>query len=478
MANIQQKMVFSSFLFLFLFLPVVLIINRLLPLRWSNVFLLIVSLLFYFVGEGKLTILLALSILWNYVFGRLLALDESHSKKDKLLLGICITGNLLLLVYYKYFGFIVTSLGLDHIIPESSYSSIVLPIGISFFTFQGISYIIDVYGKTEKAEKDPVKLGLYISLFPQLIAGPIIKYNEIAKDISHRSFNLDDAVNGSFKFIRGLFKKVVLANNFSVIADAVFESDINSLPTSVAWIGLLLYSLQIYFDFSGYSDMAIGLGQIMGFKIPENFNFPYISRSIKEFWRRWHISLSTWFKNYLYIPLGGNRKGAYRTYLNLAIVFFVTGLWHGANYNFIIWGMLHGAFLVAERMKASWLAILPRFLQHVYTLMVVSLAWVFFRTATIDDAFHYFSRLFAFSEVGDYSAFLHLNNYIVFLLALGVLLVTPIRTYLVVHWNKLMQQMPVGAKYTLALGLYQLVFIFALFELSIATHTPFIYFKF
>ena len=471
-------MIFSSFLFLFLFLPVVLVVNRFLPLKVSNVFLLIASLLFYFTGEGTLTILLVASILWNYFFGLLLKIDKKNLWTNKILLGLGVTGNLSILIYYKYLGFIISNLGFLNFIPKSSYTSIVLPIGISFFTFQGISYIIDVYRKAEKAEKNLIKVGLYISFFPQLIAGPIIKYHEIVHYLSDRTININQSVNGTFRFIRGLAKKIILANNFSIIADAIFETDISSLPTTLAWLGIIVYSLQIYYDFSGYSDMAIGLGLIMGFKIPENFNYPYISKSIREFWRRWHISLSTWFRDYLYFPLGGNRKGHYRTYLNLAIVFFITGLWHGASWNFIIWGMLHGVFLIMERIKPASFNRIPNILKHIYTLSVVTLAWVFFRTDTLESAIGYFGRLFTFSNTGDFYPAIYLNNYSIFLLFSGIILSMPVRKYIIQRFNLMSISIPSNISFLLSGTVYLTLFIYCILELSIATHTPFIYFKF
>ncbi len=469
-------MIFSSFLFLFLFLPIVLVINRFLTLKTSNLFLLAASLLFYFSGEGFLTILLVGSIIWNYAFGLFLNLKKDNPVLKKTILGLGVAGNLLLLLYYKYFGFLVESTGLGAFIPESTYATIALPIGISFFTFQGISYIIDVYRNIQPAEKSPIKLGLYIAFFPQLIAGPIVKFNEIAEYLSQRSSSLDQTTAGTFKFIRGLAKKVVLANNFALLADYIFTADIHTLPAAVAWLGVLAYSLQIYYDFSGYSDMAIGLGLIMGFKIPENFEHPYIAKSIREFWQRWHISLSTWFKNYLYIPLGGNRKGAGRTYLNLILVFLVTGLWHGASYNFIIWGMLHGAFLILERSLSKYFPSLPSFFQHLYTLLVVSIAWVFFRIASFDQAIDFIGRLFSFSTEGDFFPLLYLNPYGIAILVISILLATPLRSYLAQQFSKF--QIPDNLSLFFTCALYLLLFMYCILELSIATHDPFIYFKF
>lgn len=467
-------MVFSSFQFLFFFLPFVLLVNAFLPVRASNVFLLLASLVFYFVGEGLLTILLISSILWNYSFGLLLVVDRFKAA-NKWMLGICILGNLLLLIYFKYFGFIVESFGLGNLIPKSAYTDIVLPIGISFFTFQGISYILDVHRGQNQVERNLIRLGLYIAFFPQLVAGPIIKYNEIATFLSNRRPTLEKAIEGSFKFIRGLAKKVIIADSLAIFVDQVFIMDVHTLPGMVAALGLFCYGLQIYYDFSGYSDMAIGLGMIFGFQIPENFRHPYSAISVRDFWRKWHISLSTWFKNYLYIPMGGNRKGSRRTYFNLIIVFFVTGLWHGAYYNFIIWGLFHGFFLILERIPlfANALARLPKLFQHFYLLVAVFTAWVFFRIASFENAIGFFRQLFYWPNSGDYYPMIYWTSYFFFIVLLASLFTFPVRAYLERFFQK---EQPLY--FALKGILYLIVFIYGILELSIATHTPFIYFKF
>jgi len=421
-------------------------------------------------------ILLVLSIIWNYMFG--VVMLNRTSKAKKIILGIGVGGNLGILVYFKYLKFFILKLGLVDVIPVSVYSDILLPIGISFFTFQGMSYIIDVYRKPIQTEKNIIKLGLYIAFFPQLIAGPILKFNEFSSYLSSRKSDEDKLISGSFKFIRGLAKKVLLANNFSILADSIFQSDYANLPMPIAWLGITVYTLQIYFDFSGYSDMAIGIGRMLGFEIPENFKHPYSSTSIKQFWTKWHISLSTWFKEYLYIPLGGNRKGANRTYANLIIIFFVTGLWHGANSNFIIWGMIHGAFLILERRFPSLLEKLPRVLKHFYTLLVVMLSWVFFRTTYFNEAQDFLSALFSFKLEGSYLSLLEMNPYLLTLLVIGCILVFPVRNEIV----KVLQKKETERSLLLSditKHLFYLVLLgYCILELSIATHTPFIYFKF
>jgi alginate O-acetyltransferase complex protein AlgI len=472
-------MIFSSFQFLFLFLPLVLLFNYFLPIKSSNIFLLVVSVFFYFVGEGALTVVFISSIIWNYIIGILLdsKLNSSNHKANTIL-AIGVTGNLLALIYFKYFGFIIESLSLNTLMGKNDYSSIALPIGISFFTFQGISYLIDVYRKDNKAENNPIKLGLFISFFPQLIAGPIVKYHEIASQLSNRSITLDKSVEGSYKFIRGLFKKVVIANNLAIIADQIFITEINDIPSIIGWLAVITYSLQIYFDFSGYSDMAIGLCLIFGFKIPENFNYPYIAKSFKEFWQRWHISLSSWFKNYLYIPLGGNQYGTLRTYLNLSIVFFITGLWHGASFNFIIWGLFHGFFLIIERIFPVFFNKMPVFIKHTYLLLAVSVSWVFFRIESLEDATNLIVKLFSFNHHGDFSVLLLLDNYKMFLIILAVILSIPLKNHIhhaLAKWSFLNKE---NNLWVAKCMFYTLIFIFCILELSITTHSPFIYFKF
>lgn len=472
-------MIFSSFQFLFLFLPLILLFNYFLPIKSSNLFLLVVSVFFYFVGEGALTIVFISSIIWNYIIGILLGRKlNSTIFRANFILVLGVIGNLSVLLYFKYFEFIVESLQIHRLMDKNDYSAIALPIGISFFTFQGISYLIDVYRKDNKAEANPIKLGLFISFFPQLIAGPIVKYHEIANQLSNRNITLDKTIEGSYKFIRGLFKKVVIANNLAIIADHIFITEINDIPSIIGWLAVLTYSLQIYFDFSGYSDMAIGLCLIFGFKIPENFNYPYISKSFKEFWQRWHISLSSWFKNYLYIPLGGNQYGTLRTYLNLYIVFFITGLWHGASFNFIIWGLFHGFFLIIERIFPAFFNKMPVFLKHTYLLLAVSVSWVFFRIESLEDATNLIVRLFSFNQKGDFSVLLLLDNYKTILILIAILLSIPLKNHIHHILSKWAFLTTNNNQWIAKCLFYTLIFIFCILELSITTHSPFIYFKF
>ena len=351
-------MIFASSLFLFLFLPLTLtgyfLIRPNQPYL-RNLFLLLMSLIFYAWGEPVYVFLMIGSIIMNYTTGVLLHLQRQKSPRiftEKRILYICIVGNLGLLFYFKYANFFINNLNgiLQNLsIPTISYSEIPLPIGICFFTFQAMSYVIDVYRKETDVQFNPINCALYVSLFPQLIAGPIVRYHDVAQQIVSRTVARSQFSSGIQRFIFGLAKKTMLANPLGEVADKIFAVPVHEVTTSMAWLGIICYTLQVYFDFSGYSDMAIGLGRLFGFEFLENFNYPYIAESMRDFWRRWHISLSTWFRDYLYIPLGGNRGSSLRTYLNLWTVFLLCGLWHGASWNFIIWGALHGASLVIER---------------------------------------------------------------------------------------------------------------------------------
>tara|TARA_R110000737_G_scaffold68915_1_gene97225 strand:+ start:3078 stop:4463 length:1386 start_codon:yes stop_codon:yes gene_type:complete len=369
----------------------------LLPEKAKNSFLLLASLFFYAWGEVYYVFLMLFSIVINYSFG--LMIDHiDHQKRKKIVLLFAVAANLAILISFKYINFIVDNLNvllLNLEIKEISLMSIPLPIGISFFTFQAMSYVIDIYRKEAKVQKNIFDLALYIALFPQLIAGPIVRFHDVAEQIKHRIVTSALFFSGIQRFIYGLAKKMLIANPLGLVADNIFALPGGELTTGLAWLGIICYSLQIYFDFSGYSDMAIGLGRMFGFKFLENFNYPYISQSIQEFWRRWHISLSSWFRDYLYIPLGGNQKGALRTYINLMIVFVLCGLWHGASWNFLIWGVFHGAFLMAERAGLG-LAIshLAQPLRHIYTIVVVMIGWVFFRAEDLPSSLNFLNKMF------------------------------------------------------------------------------------
>jgi len=468
-------MVFSSTIFLFLFLPIIILGNFLLNQKYRNTFLFIGSLFFYFWGEKSLTIIMLSSILINYISGIGISYLHKQKRSAKPLLTLAIIANLSFLFYYKYFDFFLDNISYFGFKSAFEDSEIILPIGISFFTFQGISYLIDLYRKEVSCQKNIIHLGLYISFFPQLIAGPIIRYHDIASELKSRIITRNLFTEGLVRFIRGLAKKVIIANSLALIADQTFDIAPTDLPTAAAWLGIICYTLQIYFDFSGYSDMAIGLGKMLGFNFKENFNYPYISKSIKEFWRRWHISLSRWFKDYLYIPLGGNRKGALLTYRNLLIVFFITGFWHGASYNFIFWGLFHGAFLILEKTKGSLIEKLPNIIKHIYVLLVVIVGWVFFRAETFTDAIVYLQHLFTPIKDGNYIPFIYINNYFVFVLCLAIIFVAPVRKVILQKFNSEKFE---AIQLVSAYGFHFVLLLFSIMELAQSSYNPFIYYRF
>ena len=384
-------MVFSSSVFLLLFLPIVFVGNLLVGKKCSNAFLLLASLVFYAWGEPYLVLLLIISILMNWGYGVAISKTQERTRKALLIAGIVC--NLGLLVSFKYVGFFVKIINAftgRQLIPVPD---IALPIGISFFTFQALSYIIDVYRERVPVSVNPINVALYISFFPQLIAGPIVKYRDINEQIENRSAGWMDVSDGFKRFLYGLGKKVLIANVLGRCVDTIYAWDIALLDFKTAWIGALAYTFQIYYDFSGYSDMAIGLGQMFGFRIKENFQYPYLSHSVSEFWRRWHISLGTWFREYVYIPLGGNRGGVHRTYINLLIVFFLTGLWHGAAVTFVVWGLFHGFFVIAERAWLKKHLDKSRIVSVIYSFLVVTVGWVLFRAPDIGNSVRYMTKM-------------------------------------------------------------------------------------
>jgi len=383
-------MVFSSLTFLSIFLPIVLILHHILPtIKLKNTMLIITSLIFYAYGEPVFVILVFVSTIVNYLFG--LGLQHRNAVVCKTLLTLSIIFNLGLLMVFKYTGMIVGTIN-EIFSTNITVGAILLPIGISFYTFQSISYTVDAYRKIIEVQKNYFNFLLFIALFPQKIAGPIEKYHDIAPQLTNRIVTTGKFIEGMKRFVIGLAKKVLISNAVALIADNVFYADPGQVNALAAWAGALAYMMQIYFDFSGYSDMAVGLGKMMGFKFVENFNYPYGATSIQEFWRKWHISLSNWFKEYVYIPLGGNRKGKARTSTNKIIVFFLTGLWHGANWSFVVWGLIHGVFLLIE----EYIPIkkLPTVLARIYTLMVVCLTFVIFRAETLTEGVTIIAKMF------------------------------------------------------------------------------------
>jgi len=468
-------MVFSSSIFLFGFLPLLLGLYFLAKDKYRNYVLLIFSLIFYGFGGPKLLLLMLGVVFIDYIAA--LFIDKFQKKRVKLfifLLALFI--NVGTLFYFKYMGFTIDILNrlLSLNIPASN---IILPIGISFYTFQSLSYVIDVYKSGVKVQKNFFYLLLYVSMFPQLVAGPIVRYQTVENEIKKRKVTVDSFARGMERFIYGLAKKLIIANNVGNLADTILALKI--LPTSLAWLGVIGYTLQIYFDFSAYSDMAIGLGKMFGFNFEENFNYPYISKSITEFWRRWHISLSTWFRDYIYIPLGGNRKGVLRQLFNLFIVWSLTGIWHGAAVNFLLWGLYYFVFLMIEKFVLKRiLDKLPSFVSHLYTIFVILIGWVLFRAEGLNDCIRIITALFVptTTNISRLQFLMYIEMYGIYLL-LGVILSMPIfpkiRNYLLE--KKFKNNVVV---YSLYYVFVLIIFILSVVYLSEATYNPFIYFRF
>jgi len=474
-------MIFSSLVFLYVFLPTVLLLYYIIRKAYRNYFLFLASLIFFAWGGVSYSALLIVSIIFNYFIGRRIAASE----KSKIWLSIGVFINLSLLGVFKYAGLFTETinvfLGLSSIsvlpIPE-----ILLPIGISFYTFQALSYLIDIYRKEADVQKNIANLGLYISLFPQLIAGPIVRYHDISMQINNRSHTYEKFSEGVLRFVLGLAKKTLIANNLAIVADQVFNTPAGEISTLAAWIGIIAYTFQIYYDFAGYSDMAIGLAKMFGFDLLENFNFPYISKSIQEFWRRWHISLSSWFRDYLYFPLGGNRIGVRRTYLNLFIVFFVTGLWHGSSWNFVVWGLVHGFFIVVERVGfKNILNKMPALLSGTYTLFVAMMAWVLFRAESFSFAKEFYLNLFGFSSTTDIDVDLALMINSEFILSLMIAILGAFGGFV---WFKKILLKTLSSNFRVKLkplsySLFVIIImVLVTTYLANSTYNPFIYFRF
>jgi alginate O-acetyltransferase complex protein AlgI len=481
-------MVFASLTFLCVFLPVVLLASFLLPgIRAKNALLVIASLVFYAYGEPVYVLLMLASVLLNWGFG--LALGQAGAAADdaaggkaalrrrKAVLALAVTVNLGMLAVFKYAGLLLSSLGL--LLGDGAPSiDIALPIGISFFTFQALSYVIDVYRGENAAQRSLLRVLLFISFFPQLIAGPIIKYHDIEGQLASRAVTLDGVAKGLRRFVVGLGKKVLIANALGALADAVYAAPPAEVNVAVAWLGALAYLAQIYFDFSGYSDMAIGLARCFGFNFKENFDHPYASRSVKEFWRRWHISLSTWFRDYLYKPLGGNRLGRRRCVINKIIVFGLCGLWHGASWTFVAWGLFHGLFLLIE----EYLPVrrLPRACGTVYTLLVVCVGFVLFRSADFAQAAFMLQQMFAgwhFEPMAVARATWLANPLTLFVFAVAAVAATPVAAWLRRRVDASGHGLRTAlrcASYLGAAGLFMLCFL----ALSGGGYNPFIYFRF
>lgn len=484
-------MLFSSLIFLYAFLPCVLLFYYLTPHKLKNIWLLLASLVFFAWGGVSYTIILIAAILLNYIFGRLIYTSKTQTSRKRYA-GLGITLNILLLAVFKYSNFFtvnIDSLLQSLFIGSFPHTDIILPIGISFYTFHCISYLADIYRGKTSAESNLPDLALYVSMFPQLVAGPIIRYHDVQNQILNRKHSLAKFVSGINRFAIGLAKKVLLANTFATVCSHAFFLEPDTLDPYIAWLGIICYTLQIYCDFSGYSDMAIGLAKMFGFDFKENFNLPYTAASIRDFWRRWHISLSTFFRDYVYIPLGGNKIGSGRTYLNLLGVFFLTGLWHGASWNFVIWGMIHGFFITIERLGLEKI-VLKRIplLGHIYTIFVVMMAWIFFRIPDFSKAIEFIKALFR-PAVNDWQTeFLFSLLDVEFIIALCIALLGAFGMFnksgqLVLNMIKKSRSLMAVSSARLVFNLLKTIFVAGVLFLCTlyllaGTYNPFIYYQF
>lgn len=524
-------MVFSSATFLFIFLPVVLILHTVIRNTTArNALLILASLLFYSYGEPALVVLLLVSIIMNYAFGRIICAVENK----KAVLTVAVILNLAMLIVFKYAGFLVELINYVPFI-DLPVPIIRMPIGISFYTFQALSYVIDTYRDEKRQPGKFFDVMLYISLFPQLVAGPIVKYNSVREQIGNRQVSAEEIGDGIIRFIIGLSKKMLIANTMAGAADAMFALGGGQLDTLSAWVGAISYMLQIYFDFSGYSDMAVGMGKMLGFTFPENFNYPYIAVSMRDFWKRWHISLTSWFREYLYFPLGGNRKGQARTVLNRFFVFLCTGIWHGANLTFLFWGLYHGilttietviemttgkgtasvrkhadtkavgtsipgengdTMLDADRFSKKLLSICVRILGHIYTILAVMIGFVIFRADSLSQAWLFITTMFSKTEsyMGTMSAFSQLTPLYIFTLAVALVAATPVTRLFKGIGDKSSQstgnqsidsQLTDGQQMEVRLPVKVITMIFVLvlyglciLEIAAGSYNPFIYFRF
>lgn len=464
-------MVFSSLVFMFVYLPITLLAYYLVPRQGRNIFLFIVNLIFYGWGEPKLVLLMVFNIFFNYIGGWLVDKYRADAKKKKLFLILTCVLDIGILAVFKYTGMITETLNMLPFlnIPELQIS---LPIGISFYTFQTMSYVIDVYRDDAPVSKNFINFGTYVALFPQLIAGPIVRYRDVAEQLVNRRETLEMFTRGVKLFMVGLAKKVIIANTMGTLTTNIFATtDENGVVGT--WVGMIAYTFQIYFDFSGYSDMACGLGNMMGFEFLKNFNYPYIAKSITDFWRRWHISLSTWFKEYVYIPLGGNRKGVKRQILNLLIVWGLTGLWHGAAYNFVLWGLYYGLLLILEKfVLKKILDRLPSFVQHIYTLFIIIIGWGLFYFTDVGQLGEFMVDLFNFGNgiCGDQAFNLIMSN--LPMLIIAAVASTPLATMLYTRFE-----------HTRFMWIPETLYCMGVLAVSTASlvnqsYNPFLYFRF
>ena len=468
-------MVFSSLLFLFYFLPVILILYYIVPRKFRNLILFISGLIFYAWGEPVYVFLMLFSTVADYIHGILIDRYKDRKNISKIVLISSVIINLGLLSFFKYFGFVLQVIN-DFTGASFKDPGLSLPIGISFYTFQTMSYTIDLYRKRIPVQKNFITFGAYVSLFPQLIAGPIVRYNAIAEQLENRKVSMTGFGEGVARFVLGMGKKVLIANNIGILWQQIQVMHSEELTVMTAWIGALAFGFQYFFDFSGYSDMAIGLGKMFGFDFPENFNYPYISRSITEFWRRWHISLGSWFRDYVYIPLGGNREGRFNLYRNLFIVWFLTGLWHGAGWNYILWGLYFGILITLEKtVLLKILEKIPRWATHVYTLLAVAVGWMVFAFENMSAGIGYLKAMFGLGGAGFLDNrsmyFLYTN---VVILIISILASTPVFKK---YTEALQEKSPRLIYVTSILG-YASVMILSTAYLVDSTYNPFLYFRF
>ena len=468
-------MVFSSLIFLYFFLPITLLIYFITPNQLRNAILIVASLVFYAWGEPVYIFLMLISTVIDYVYGLLIDKYRYRKSTARALLVCSIVGNLGILGFFKYYGFMVENINSLFGV-HFEVTTLPLPVGISFYTFQTMSYMIDVYRDKVPVQKNLISFGTYVTMFPQLVAGPIVAYGDVAKQLTNRQITISLFGEGTQLFIRGLAKKVLLANHIGMLWSSIKATAMSDVTVATSWIGILAFTLQIYFDFSGYSDMARGLGKMFGFELTKNFNYPYIATSVSEFWRRWHISLGSWFREYVYIPLGGNRVGIVKQLRNLFVVWFLTGLWHGASWNFIIWGLYFGCFIVMEKLFLhKCLLHLPRGIGNLYTLLIVMVGWVFFDLDRLSAALAYVEAMFGLGihHFVDNNTYYYLSTNLIILL-LAILAATPLpkRMFLA-----LKQRYPLGSA-ILSPILHVLFLFLSTAYLVNDTYNPFLYFRF
>ncbi len=467
-------MVFSSLTFLFFFLPIVLLTYFAVPMKAKNIIILISSLFFYAWGEPFYILIMLFSTVLDYTIGRLMDKFDDKPKQRTLFLILSVVMNLGLLSVFKYGSFFITNInsifGANIFDPE-----LALPIGISFYTFQSMSYTIDLYMRNIKVQKNIISFASYVTLFPQIVAGPIVRYKDVANEIDSRIINTTKVAEGIGMFVKGLGKKVILANNIGIVWTQIKAMDYAEIPVLTAWIGIIAFAFQIYYDFSGYSDMAVGLGKMLGFNFPENFNYPYVSKSISEFWRRWHMTLGSWFRSYVYIPLGGNRVSNLKTLRNLLIVWTLTGFWHGASWNFVIWGLYFGVLIVLERfVLKKVMEKIPKILLQIYTFVLVLIGWVFFDIEGLANAKNYLGAMFGSTGifVDKTTTYIFMSNALLFIICIIGSTEIVKKVY-----NKLISLKGNVIQYAVPIFQFVILIICTTYLVD-ATYNPFLYFRF